>query len=286
MLRANNHQKRIALIAIVSWLILFGMSYTFFPQFETINFYNLVLEFIISCIAIYLLYSIQPFKKLSFYRALALGYYLLFLSYFVDAIDQIFVHSVIYTVFMEKLTLIASFIFIFIGSKQWMENYQQIALTDDLTQLPNRKLTKQIIYKLIKVCKKKPSVFSLVIIDIDYFKQINDNYGHYYGDTILSQFAHLINSSLKHNEIMGRWGGEEFVLIKKNTDKKTALKELEPLRKKIEKHQFMFDDQTIQLTASFGVSEYKCNQQDFKGLFMEADKAMYNAKNSGRNRIR
>ena len=187
---------------------------------------------------------------------------------------------------MEKLTLIASFIFIFIGTKKWMENYQQIALTDDLTQLPNRKLTKQIIYNQIKRCKRKPSVFSLVIIDIDYFKKINDDFGHYYGDKILSQFAHLINSSLKHNEIMGRWGGEEFVLIKKNTDKKTALKELEPIRQKIEKHLFKLDDKAIQLTASFGVSEYKCNQQDFKGLFMEADKAMYNAKNSGRNRIR
>ena len=285
MTRAN-HQKNIVVIAVMSWLILVGLSYTLFPQFKTINFYNLVLEFIISCVALYLLYSIQPFKKLSFYKTLALGYYLLFVSYFVDSIDQIFIHSIAYTVLMEKLTLIASFIFIFIGTKKWMLNYQQVALTDDLTQLPNRKLTKQIIYNQIKRCKRKPSVFSLVIIDIDFFKKINDDFGHYYGDKILSQFAHLINSSLNHNEIMGRWGGEEFVLIKKNTDKKTALKELEPIRQKVEKHLFFFVDQTIQLTASFGVSEYKCNQQDFKGLFMEADKAMYNAKNSGRNRIK
>ncbi len=221
-----------------------------------------------------------------FYKTLALGYYLLFVSYFVDSIDQIFIHSIGYTVVMEKITLIASFVFIFFGTKKWMENYQQIALTDDLTQLPNRKLIRQRINNLIKTCKNNPSIFSLVIIDIDFFKKINDQHGHYYGDKILRQFAKLISSSLNNNEMLGRWGGEEFVLIKKNTDKKTALIELESLRKAIAKRSFKIDNEFVKMTASFGVSEYKCTKQDFKGLFMEADKAMYNAKNSGRNRIR
>ncbi len=286
MAKAINHKKNIAFLAGVTWLVLVAVSYYLFNRFDNINYYNLILEFIISCVALYLLYSIQPFKKMAFYKPLALGYYLLFVSYFVDSIDQIFIHSIGYTVVMEKITLIASFVFIYFGTKTWMQNYQEMALTDDLTQLPNRKLIRQIMNNLIKSCKKKPSVFSLVIIDIDFFKKINDIHGHYFGDKILGEFAHLINTSLSQNEIMGRWGGEEFVLIKKNTDKKTALVELEELRKKIEKHPFIIDNQTIQLTASFGVSEYKCNQQDFKGLFTEADKAMYNAKNSGRNRIR
>jgi diguanylate cyclase (GGDEF)-like protein len=286
MAKAINHKKNIAFISIITWIILAGISYYFFPRFESINYYNLILEFIISCIALYLLYSIQPFKNIPFYNTLAVGYYLLFVSYFVDSIDQIFIHSIVYTVVMEKITLITSFVFIFIGTKKWMKIYQKIALTDDLTQLPNRKLVKQILSTLIKKCKKNPSVFSLVIIDIDFFKKINDQHGHYYGDKILSQFANLINSSLNKNEILGRWGGEEFVLIKKNTDKKTALVELESLRKTIEKHPFKLDEESVKLTASFGVSDYKCTQQDFKGLFMEADKAMYNAKNSGRNRIR
>jgi len=286
MIRAIKNKGLFFFIVMVSWVVLLGMSFSFFSTFEKINYYNLTLEFIISCIALYLLYSIQPFKKLSFYNTLALGYYLFFLSYFVDAIDQIFIHSIGYTVLMEKLTLIASLIFIFIGTQKWMRNYQKIALTDDLTQLPNRKLIKQIIYSLIKACKKSPSVFSLVIIDIDFFKKLNDKHGHYYGDEVLSQFAHLINSSLKPNEIMGRWGGEEFVIIKKNTTKIIAIQELKALRESIASHTFNLDNETTKLTASFGVSEYKCTQQDFKGLFIEADKAMYSAKNSGRNRIR
>ncbi len=286
MAKAVNHKRNIVLITTYTWFTLIGISYYFFPQFEDINYYNLILEFIISCVALYLLYSIQPFKKMTFYEPLALGYYLLFVSYFVDSIDQIFIHSIGYTVVMEKITLIASFVFIYFGTKEWMLNYQKMALTDDLTQLPNRKLIRQIMNDLIQSCKDKSTVFSLVIIDIDFFKKINDIHGHYLGDKVLGEFAHLINSSLKENEIMGRWGGEEFVLIKKNTVKKTALIELEELRKKIEQHPFIIENQTIHLTASFGVSEYKCNQQDFKSLFTEADKAMYNAKNSGRNRIR
>lgn len=280
------HIKTITVVALVTWSILLGISHYFFSQFQTINYYNLILEFIISNVALYLLYSIQAFKHMSFYKTLGLGYYLLFVSYFVDAIDQIYIHSVFYTVFLEKLTLLVSFIMVYLGTKAWMLNYQKLALTDDLTQLPNRNSIKRYLQNLISQCKKTPKIFSLIIIDIDHFKNINDLHGHYFGDSILNQFAQLVQSSLKDNETLGRWGGEEFVLIKENINKVTACKQLEDLKQIIEKHSFKTDKNTAKLTASFGVSEYNCLDQNFKSLFIDADKALYNAKNSGRNRIR
>ena len=285
MAKQTRHKNCIVLTTLFSWVVFIGISFAFFSRFETINYYNFVLEFIISCIALVLLYSVQIYKNLAFYKTLAGGFYLLFVSYFVDSIDQIFHHSILYTVIMEKLTLITSFVLIYIGSKQWVKNYQKIALTDDLTQLPNRKLTKQLINKIIESSKNNSEVFSLIIIDIDFFKKINDKHGHLNGDCILKQFSKLINSSLETNETMGRWGGEEFILIKKNTDKKTTIKELDVLRKTIANHIFIIDSTEVQLTASFGVSEFKNDEDSFKSLFVAADKAMYNAKNSGRNRI-
>lgn len=259
-------------------------SYYFF-ELKYINYYNIVLELTIALGAVFLLYSIQAYKKFIFYKALNLGFFILFVSFFVDAIDQIFIHGIFYTVFMEKISLIIAAIFIYIGSKQWMTNYKNISLTDELTQIPNRKHTRELINQEITSCINDSSVFCLMIIDIDFFKRKNDEFGHYFGDLALFHFAQFLINKKPQDSILGRWGGEEFVLALKNTTKQQALVIAEKMRKKITNNTFLIEGQEIQLTASFGVSEFSYPEYDFKKLFVKADKALYKAKNSGRNKV-
>jgi len=111
------------------------------------------LELLISLFALVPLFAIQKYKNNKFYWNLNIGFYLLFLSYFVDAIDQIFIHSILYTFLLEKATLVIAAMFIYVGSKQWMKSFEEVALTDYLTQIPNRRLISQLVNKEIYQCK-------------------------------------------------------------------------------------------------------------------------------------
>jgi len=277
--------KATFILAIISiQLILVLSSYLLFDLFTAINYYNLVLEFAISLGAVFLLYSIQAYKKFIFYKTLSIGYFLIFVSFFVDSIDQIFIHSIFYTVLMEKLTLIIGSAFVFIGSKKWMENYEKISLTDDLTKIPNRKLIRQIISKEIDKHAKQSLPMCLAVIDIDYFKNINDEYGHNAGDKVLKSFAKLLCELTQNNDNIGRWGGEEFLVLLKNQEIKRAQKSMDELRQKISSHEFIIKSHKVKLTISVGISQL-ASGDDFEKLFIRADKSLFSAKHDGRNKV-
>ena len=121
--------------------------------------------------------------------------------------------------------------------------------------------------------------YTLMVIDVDQFKQINDKYGHDIGDEILKGIARLLSENVrKDSDIVCRWGGEEFLLVLKNTDKEKALKVAEKLRKIIENHDF----NGIKVTISIGINEF---YGDFEKTFKLADIKLYQAKKSGRNRV-
>ncbi|MBL4659852.1 MAG: GGDEF domain-containing protein [Alcanivoracaceae bacterium] len=278
--------KKIATTIVATWIILFLIDYLSFPQFDEINYFNLILELILSVLALYPLLVIQQYRGLGFYKVLNLGFFLLSTSYFIDAIDQIFIHSILYTVLMEKITLFIAVILIFIGSKKWITDYKELSLTDDLTKLPNRKLLKQIIKKEIIVCNKNNHIFCLAIIDIDFFKSINDKYGHNIGDSVLTLFARYLSEIKQDDDIVGRWGGEEFILMLKGINKSESIIKLNQMRLKISQHIFTVNKEKIKLTASFGVSQYQYPEYDYEKLFINADKVLYQAKNAGRNQVR
>jgi diguanylate cyclase (GGDEF)-like protein len=285
MIQYLKHHQKIFFVVSISWTLLLLIDVLSFPLFENINFFNLTLELTLSILSLYPLFILQKFTQLGFYKILTLGFFLLSMSYFVDAIDQIFIHTIFYTVVMEKITLFIAVILIFIGSKRWMADFEELSLTDDLTKLPNRKLINQLVNKEITFCNKNSSIFCLAIIDIDYFKNINDQYGHNIGDSVLTLFANLLSELKDPLDIVGRWGGEEFVIIVKNVSKEEALIKLNRVRVKISHHLFEVDQKQMYLTASFGICQYNYPQYNFKKLFIDADKALYLAKDSGRNKV-
>ena len=155
--------------------------------------------------------------------------------------------------------------------------------TDYLTQLPNRNF---IHWKYAQLNKKYDHV-SLVIADIDNFKKLNDTHGHLFGDDVLKIIATKLSENLRAIDLVGRWGGEEFILILPNTNAKQAQEIINRIRGSIAQFPFTtsFSNESFNVTASFGISE-----SSLKGIFLEeilakADQALYSAKASGKNQV-
>ncbi|OQX50246.1 MAG: hypothetical protein B5M46_00935 [Epsilonproteobacteria bacterium 4484_20] len=128
---------------------------------------------------------------------------------------------------------------------------------------------------------KKGTPFSLVVMDLDNFKDINDHYGHIVGDTILQEFTQLIKSNLRKDDLFSRWGGEEFLVLIKCKERDKIIQKIEKLREMLEKHSF----ETIgHITASFGITISR-DGDSFEELLKRADDALYLAKKSGKNRV-
>jgi diguanylate cyclase (GGDEF)-like protein len=125
------------------------------------------------------------------------------------------------------------------------------------------------------------SHFSLLLFDLDNFKHINDRYGHLAGDTVLREFAQVVASRVRANDVFARWGGEEFILLLDATDAEQALILADALRKAIAAHPF---PDVGRLTVSIGIAQYRADD-DQANLLGRADRALYRAKNQGRDRV-
>lgn len=165
---------------------------------------------------------------------------------------------------------------------------QQLALqarTDFLTQLPNR-LAFTEHYQLIQRQRSRNfEPLSLVMIDIDYFKKINDGFGHEAGDAVLAAVAALLSQRLRQQDILARFGGEEFVLLLPDTSDTGAVIICEMLRLALVQHQVTYQQQQISVTATFGVVELDLQNQDLSFWQNAADEALYYGKAHGRNQV-
>lgn len=154
------------------------------------------------------------------------------------------------------------------------EKLEFLSHTDSLTGLKNRRM----IDKVFNEIQNKK--FSVILLDIDNFKKVNDDFGHLIGDEILIKISKLLKYNVNSNDIIGRWGGEEFIIICKNTNIEEAEKLALRLKNLIENENF----KVSKITASFGITEAK-NNQDLKDILADADKALYKAKENGKNQI-
>ena len=138
----------------------------------------------------------------------------------------------------------------------------------------------------VKKSKVTGKPLSLVIFDLDHFKHLNDNYGHDAGDYVLKDLAELIRKNgVREIDIFARYGGEEFVILLPLTNLKQAFEIAERLRKLVESHDFIYDDQKLPVTASIGVSDYRQGVNTGTDLFKRADQAVYKSKEGGRNQV-
>jgi diguanylate cyclase (GGDEF)-like protein len=158
--------------------------------------------------------------------------------------------------------------------------FESLATVDTLTQIYNRQKFNEILSVEIKRSKRYERTLSLIIFDIDHFKDVNDTYGHLEGDEVLKSISKLVKSLIRESDFLARWGGEEFTILLTETDLDGAIILAEKLRSKIEETVFgVVGDKT----CSFGVSEYKDNS--INEFIKEADSSLYFIKENGRNAI-
>ncbi len=155
------------------------------------------------------------------------------------------------------------------------------SVTDSLTRFYNHSYIRQVLREEIDLADYKNLALSIAMIDIDHFKKINDSYGHQTGDHVLSMLSDLIRTHTRRSDHIGRYGGEEFLLILPNSDSFQATLIVDRLRSAIENHRFDIDDNHLSLTVSCGIATY-CGQA-LHQFIDEADKHLYTAKRMGRN---
>lgn len=167
--------------------------------------------------------------------------------------------------------------------------YKQNDITeiDFTTKLLNKQTTFKQLEEYLKSINEKPESFTLAMADIDFFKKINDTYGHLAGDEILKQISECLIKNIKGDDIVGRFGGEEFIILLKNTNLDNSKALLEKIRKDIDDlivkyKNFIIDNLNISIGAVFNQG----NNTDLNNLIEKADKALYNVKENGRNQTK
>lgn len=165
------------------------------------------------------------------------------------------------------------------------QELMRMASIDELTGSYNRRFFFEIGTKMVSGVMRHKLPLSVIVIDVDFFKRINDEYGHHAGDKVLRQISWICSSGLREEDIFARLGGEEFVMALMSTEGRDAMDIAERLRRQVMNHTFMEEGTAIQVTISCGVAQFHPSDIGIDGVVKRADKALYDAKKSGRNKI-
>lgn len=167
------------------------------------------------------------------------------------------------------------------------EKLREIAFRDGLTGLYNHRYFQEILDKELSRAMRYGRPFSLIMFDLDHFKNVNDSYGHRVGDIVLQEISALVLKMVRTNDVAARYGGEEFAIIVSETDLKGAAVLAERIRRSVEQMEIVADSVTVRVTISVGAATYLPGAEGTSkaGLLDAADAAMYNAKNNGRNKL-
>lgn len=177
--------------------------------------------------------------------------------------------------------IFAFFLYHYWKLRQLNDQLKHLSVTDKLTGINNRLKLDQQLEDIFHLTRRYHQCFSIILIDIDYFKSINDDYGHLVGDYALKSLAKILNSNIREVDTLGRWGGEEFLIICPEQSIEGGQSMAEKLRIIVEQYPF---DYFSHLSCSFGVATY-AGETNLDALLKRADKALYKAKVQGRNQI-
>ncbi|MBT0652331.1 diguanylate cyclase [Geomobilimonas luticola] len=171
-----------------------------------------------------------------------------------------------------------------IEAKRLMNTLRDSALKDSLTGLYNRRFLQECTENMVAGVMRRGKNIGLIMCDLDYFKQVNDVYGHNAGDAVLKETSALIRSSVRSSDLVIRFGGEEFLVVLLDTNKDETMKVAEKIRENIQNAKFKVQDGVLKKTISLGVSEFPIDTQLFWQAIKYADVALYKAKETGRNK--
>jgi diguanylate cyclase (GGDEF)-like protein len=283
----NNKLKREFLIIIV---LLFLINSLFFHivynshLLRTITIILIALYYCISCLGC-IETNVESIGKIASRRSmkaciLLMG--IMIITLIVSGSSYLYLITTMISQCILILLLFGSTLIIFLGETS--AQFKKESITDYLTGLYNRRLLNERLKEIINSSQRNLTPISLIMVDIDHFKVINDNYGHDAGDLILKSISHVLIDSVRASDIAARVGGEEFCLILPNTDIDGAMLLSKRMCKKIEDIETEYKHEKLKVTASFGVSEVDINKSVDEAL-KNTDIALYESKLNGRNRV-
>ncbi len=218
-------------------------------------------------------YLIRPLPALAISTAASLAYVFIMSST---------MESFEFSAFITTISVSNLFAFIFSKSMHdTQDSLEKLAILDPLTGCGNRRALDQKLKEVVLHQHRNPQPVSLIVLDLDHFKEVNDEFGHHIGDQILKEVVDLIRSRIRITDVFYRFGGEEFVIVPLSVSLEEASVLAEDIRVLCEKHTFEHD---IRLTISLGLAQFK-QGESYDHWFQRADKALYRAKENGRNRV-
>ena len=184
------------------------------------------------------------------------------------------------------LTAAAALLAACVKNAELFNEVHENSVRDALTGCFNRRHSMDVLDAELRRARRSRSTFSLVMFDLDRFKEINDEHGHLCGDAVLAQVAHRMKAVLRGSDLKCRWGGEEFLVLLPDTPLEPGARHVaEMLRRDLEEHPIHWNDHTVVITASFGITEVLPGEDDANDMIGRADYALYQAKQLGRNRV-
>lgn len=170
-------------------------------------------------------------------------------------------------------------------AKRLMSSLRESSLKDAMTGLKNRRFLEEYAETLISQCKRRKVPMTLLMMDLDFFKPVNDTYGHDAGDQVLRELAVLLQENVRESDLVIRYGGEEFLIVLIETDAESAMQVAEKIRLAVEKHKFKVGGTSLSKTISAGLADYPNDGQAFWQVLKFADVSLYAAKEGGRNKV-
>jgi len=199
---------------------------------------------------------------------------------FTQSVTKAFYYNIMVSLFITLLVTIIILLYV----RKIHGKLNEIASNDALTGLPNRRNFYSQLARFISLKSRRQQHLSLIFIDVDDFKMINDLQGHDVGDTVLINIANTLKSTIRTCDFIARWGGEEFIVLLIDTQLQDAQCVAEQLRVNIEKNTYLLKQSKKKITISLGVTQAN-NSDDVDSLFKRADTALYQAKKDGKNRV-
>ncbi|MEO5377900.1 MAG: sensor domain-containing diguanylate cyclase [Magnetococcus sp. DMHC-6] len=172
-----------------------------------------------------------------------------------------------------------------VETKRLMDSLRETALRDALTGLHNRRFLEEYVETLIATVKRKQSRLSILMMDLDHFKQVNDTYGHDAGDAVLKILSRTLSGQVRTSDLVIRYGGEEFLVILQENEGYSGMKMAEKIRSAVENVKFQIPGGVLRKTISVGVARFPSDHEDFWMVVKFADSALYQSKSEGRNRV-
>ncbi len=280
-----------SIVLVISLLFLL-LEGNFVQELPEINYFGLAVYGSISVIMLMALFIVQKIIDIKeVYYYLLAGFTFIYISLFTDTVESVYAYSTSGINILEDVFRLVGFGFVIAAIIKWIKHDEEIkvkllelASIDDLTGIMNRRVFDIEFKRDFANAKRYNKALSLVTIDIDNFKTVNDKHGHFFGDLVLRMFSKEVSTLLREGDIFSRWGGDEFCIILPETSGVNAMKVAEKIRFAVKNIHVKTDKQPIYFTVSLGVTEFHVEDKDAMIMIDRADKALYEAKNAGRDK--